>query len=318
MNSVQASPSTYLTHRSTRLPTSSDVVHVYSTMEGSNMSFKTAYLWGEFTPNILADGSDITCSTAGHDSDGAEFLCLGGSSGVIFGDVHNSLFIRNGQLFGRVYYNVHAYGFTVVSTTQNAYVLVRDAIINGELHLHDTSRIEAQYTSGFSGRIATVFGVTSGYDNAAIKIGAYAKGGLELHGSSYASGTSLNKGPWIETAVQLEDSSYIGNLAEVSNFVSFYLYDTSELKDACSVTSGTGPVEFFNTSKYRFTAFGAPEIEAAVDARFNDSSGSNFSAVFSGTREYCVTAGGSGNEYQPICNTTAPTYATNPSTFGCG
>jgi hypothetical protein len=300
------------------LPTSSDVVHVYSTMEGSNMSFKTAYLWGEFTPNILADGSDITCSTAGHDSDGAEFLCLGGSSGVIFGDVHNSLFIRNGQLFGRVYYNVHAYGFTVVSTTQNAYVLVRDAIINGELHLHDTSRIEAQYTSGFSGRIATVFGVTSGYDNAAIKIGAYAKGGLELHGSSYASGTSLNKGPWIETAVQLEDSSYIGNLAEVSNFVSFYLYDTSELKDACSVTSGTGPVEFFNTSKYRFTAFGAPEIEAAVDARFNDSSGSNFSAVFSGTREYCVTAGGSGNEYQPICNTTAPTYATNPSTFGCG
>lgn len=318
MNSVQASPSIYLTHRSTRLPNASDVVHVYSTMEGSNMEFKTAYLWGEFSTNILADGSSITCSTAGHDSDGAEFLCLGGASGVISGDVHNSLFIRNGVLFGRVFNNVYAYGSTTVSTTENIYLYARDAIINGELHLHDTSSLEADQTSGFSGRIATVFGVTSCYDNATIRMGAYAKGGVELRGNSYASGFSANKGPWIETAVQLEDSSYIGRLTEVRNFISFYLYDTSELKEACFVSSGTGPVDFFDSSKYRFTALGAPGIDSSVGARFNGSSGSNFSSVFGGIREYCVTDGTPGGQYQPTCNTTAPTYASNPSTFGCG
>lgn len=317
---VQANPAFSLTHRATRLPGPSDVVHVFSSISGTGMAFATCYLWGQYATLSFVDGADMTCTVPAYDAHGCPTMSLGFD---VWGTHWSNICLRNGRFFGHAKYNAVGIASAIFTTTEGLFGTARNCQVDADLELYETSRIEAIYCLNSAGRRAVVNGVTVCRNTSQIVRGAYCKGGIELFDSSTcdSGGSFVGRGPWVEHSFDISDTSSIGNGADISNMVGqSNAYGNAEVKGTAYVHGSTGgPCAFWGSSKYRSNASGVPAIAAAIGVRFEDTAGSNYYGVIGGSNKYCISpSGGPTGIYLATCNGTAPTYAVNPSTFGCG
>lgn len=334
---VQASPSSTLTHRATRLPGENDIVHLYDYNPGavgfaaaiatSSVKYKSVYCWAQYFGATILLSGNITTSTAVYDGDGCSLLNAGFNlEGVYNGPGVKMIYSRARASAGdfRVNGFVYLYGGSFIQGVSGT-----ERLVTGDLYLNDSSYIAGpakipRPTSPQSDT-PTFEGVVTANDTSYVSNNVYCKGGLEMYDSSaaYDNAGYNDQGPFISKTIDMNGSSYLGEGARAYGILDWIrLYDTSEMRDDSKVDAGNNAVEFYNSSRYRSTAFGVPNIPQGVGAVFNDDSGSNYTAAIAGYgTAYCLRdqPGLSGVDYLPTCNTTAPTYAADPTAArGCG